>query len=68
MIDYAIWAQHLLEEIMLAPRQQREAILKSHLERVHQRGYRDAVRNDWWQEQETPKYTTGTMKFNTENY
>lgn len=49
---YKIWASHLLEELMLAPRQQRESILSSHLEKAHQRGYRDAVANDWWRQQE----------------
>jgi len=52
MNEYTEWAEQLLKELMLAPVDHRVKILTSHLEKVHQRGYRDAVVNDWWQVQD----------------
>lgn len=47
--EYDLWAEALLQEIYYAPEDQRINVVKTHLLKAVQRGYRDgAENNEWW--------------------
>ena len=53
--NYDQWAEALLQEIYYAPEEHRLSVVKEHLLKATQRGYRDAVVNDWWRHQDAAK-------------
>ena len=60
--EYTQWAEALLQEIYYTPEELRASLVETHLLKAVQRGYTDAVENDWWKKQESEKCTHNSDK------